>query len=65
MLSIDGNQVYRHAGIVHLNIGIGADQSRQMGAVHIHKAIYLAFMVAHPDAFFIHLEVTHRDIAYP
>ena len=57
-----GNQVYRHTGIVHLDIGIGTDQSGQMGAVHIHKAIYLALMVAHPDAFFIQFEVTHGDI---
>ena len=56
----DAHEVNGHTGVVHLDIGVGTDDRRQVGTIHIHKAIHLAATVAHTDGLVIHLEVGHR-----
>ena len=56
----DAHEVNGHTGVVHLDIGIGTDDRRQVGAIHIYKAIHLAAAVAHADGLVIDLEVGHR-----
>ena len=56
----DAHKVNGHTGVVHLYIGVGTDDRRQVGAIDIHKAIYLAATVAHADGLVIYLEVGHR-----
>ena len=56
----DAHEVNGHTGVVHLDIGVGTDDRRQVGTIHIHKAIYLAAAVAHADGLVIDLEVGHR-----
>ena len=53
-------EVNRHRGIVNLNVGVRTNDSWEVDAVHIDKAINLAAFVAHADTFVIHLEVGHR-----
>ena len=57
----DGQQVNGHLRIVHLYIGIGPDERRQRGTVHIHEAVHFATLAAHRDRLIVHLEVGHRD----
>ena len=54
------HEVNRHTGVVHLNIGERTDGRRQIGAVHIDKAIDFAALIAHINRFFIYLEIAHR-----
>src|SRR5574344_1038037 len=56
----DAHEVNGHTGVVHLDIGVGTDNRRQAGTIHIQKAIYLAAAVAHADGLVIDLEVGHR-----
>ena len=56
----DAHEVNGHTGVVHLDIGVGTDNRRQVGTIHIHKAIHLAAAVAHADGLVIDLEVGHR-----
>ena len=56
----DAHEVNWHTGVVHLDIGVGTDDRRQVGTIHIHKAIHLAAAVAHADGLVIDLEVGHR-----
>ena len=55
------HKVNRHRGVVDLNAGVGTDDSREVHAVNIDKAIDLAALVAHADTFVVNLEVGHRD----
>ena len=55
------HKVNRHRGVVDLNVGVGTDDSGEVHAVNIDKAIDLAALVAHADTFVVNLEVGHRD----
>ena len=57
----DRHKVNWHRGIVDLNVGIRTDDTWEIDAVHIDKAVNLAAFIAHADTFIVHLEVGHRD----
>ena len=52
-------QIHWHAGVVHLDVGKRTDLCRQVGAIHIHKTIYLTASVTHTYHLVIHLESCH------
>lgn len=44
----DAHEINGHTGVVHLDICVGTDDRRQVGIIHIHKAIHLAATVPMP-----------------
>ena len=55
----DRHKVNRHRGIIDLNVGVRTDDTWEIDAVHIDKAVNLAAFIAHADTFIVHLEVGH------